>query len=255
MRELKIRSSYRLPFVMDLVFGVLNLLIYFFISKMFGVHSPASLGGAPDYFAFVFVGIVLTTVVAAASSEVSRTMRQEQLAGTLEALLTQPLRSDQTAFGFAAMPILFGIFRCGVYLVLGTLWLGLDSGNANWVGFAAVMVATGWAMVGVGVLACAAVLVLKQGEVLAVIVAYAMGLLGGAWFTTAVLPDRLQTASRLVPTRYAFDGARRTLFTGEGWAGDVGILLAFGAVLLPVSLLAFRSALEHARRAGSLGQY
>jgi hypothetical protein len=82
-RDFLIARSYRLALGLDLVLGVLNLLVYFFISKTFGDADPASLGAAPSYFAFAAVGVAMTTVINAATSTVSTRVREEQLTGTL----------------------------------------------------------------------------------------------------------------------------------------------------------------------------
>jgi ABC-type uncharacterized transport system permease subunit len=74
-------------------------------------------------------------------------------------------------------------------------------------------------------------------------------------FPVSALPDWLAPLAAAVPIRYAFDGAREALFVGSGWSGDVAILLAWSAVLWPVSLLLFDRGLAFAKRAGSLGQY
>jgi ABC-2 type transport system permease protein len=254
-RDLEIRRSYRIAFVLDLTLGFLNLVIYFFISRTFGDAARENLGSAPSYFAFVLVGIALTVVVQSATTEVARVLRQEQLTGTLEALLTQPVTSAQLALGLAALPFGFAMVRVAFYVAVGSLWLDLDVANASWGGFVAVLAATGVAMLAIGVAACAVVLVVKRGEILVGMVMFAMGVLGGAFFPVSVLPVWLETVGRVVPTRFAFEGARNAIFSGTDWSGDAGILLLFAAVLLPPSVLAFRQSLALARRMGSLGQY
>jgi ABC-type multidrug transport system permease subunit len=82
-----------------------------------------------------------------------------------------------------------------------------------------------------------------------------MGLLGGALFPVRVLPDQLHVLSRLVPTRYAFDGARAAVYGGSGLGADLLALMAFAMITLPISLLLFRRALVAARQVGSLNQY
>jgi ABC-2 type transport system permease protein len=254
-RDFQIRRSYRVAFALDLFFGFLNLLIYFFISRTFLDAGTADLGAAPSYFAFAFVGIVLTVVVQAAASEAGAVLRQEQLTGTLEALVIQPVTSVHIALGLAALPFAYAVARVAFYLVIAALWLDVDVGRASWLGFVAVLAATGVAMLSVGIGSCAVVLLVKRGELLVGMVLLAMGLLGGAFFPISVLPAWLEAIGRVVPTRFAFDGARDAIFSGAGWGEDVAFLLLFSVVVLPISLLFFRQALAVARRTGSLGQY
>jgi ABC-type multidrug transport system permease subunit len=254
-RDYHVARSYRLPFVLDLFYGVLNLVVFFFISRTFSDASPTNLQGAPDYFAFAAVGIALTIVLAAASSGLASRIREEQLTGTLEALLAQPLTTTEVALGLAGFPFLFAIVRAAFYILLAAALLGLDLSGTDWIGFATVLLVAGVALSALGVLFGALVLVIKRGEVLAGMVATGMGLVSGAFFPVAVLPAWLEPLGAVVPTRFAFDGLRAAIFRGEGWGDDTLALLLFAAVSLPVAIFAFSQALGYARRAGSLGQY
>ena len=133
--------------------------------------------------------------------------------------------------------------------------MGLDVGSTSWIGLALVFLATGAAMAPIGILAGAAVLVMKRGQVISGTLVYLMTILAGMVFPISVLPDRLEALSALIPLRYAFDGARQALFAGSGWEDDVLALIAFAVILWPLSVLLFSKAGAWARRAGSLSEY
>lgn len=254
-RDYHVARSYRLPFVLDLFYGVINLVVFFFISRTFGDTAAADLDAAPDYFSFAAVGIALTIVLAAASTGLAARIREEQLTGTLEALVAQPLTTTEVALGLAGFPFLFAIVRAGFYILVAAAFMGLDISETDWIGFASVLLVAGVALSGLGVLFGALVLLVKRGEVLAGMVTTGMGLVSGAFFPVSVLPDWLEPLGAIMPTRFAFDGLRDAIFRGEGWGGDVLALTAFAALSLPLAILACREALRHARRTGSLGQY
>ena len=52
LREYASRRTYRLAFLLDLLFGVANLFVYYFISRTLGVGAELNLGDAPTYFAY-----------------------------------------------------------------------------------------------------------------------------------------------------------------------------------------------------------
>jgi ABC-2 type transport system permease protein len=253
-RDWRIRTSYRAAFVLDFVIGVLDLAVYYYISKTFtGVKT--SLDGAPDYFAFALVGIAVTTVITAAATGLALRVREEQLTGTLEALLTQPMSATQLALGMCAFPFLFATVRVGTYLLVGALLLGLDLSHADPLGFFLMLAAIGGAMSSIGILSGAIVLVIKRGDKLAALALFGMGLVGGAFFPVSVLPSWLEAIGRVVPTRFAFDGLRSALYSGSGWSDDALVLAGFTLVCLPISLWLFSRALDWGRRRGSLSQY
>ena len=106
-----------------------------------------------------------------------------------------------------------------------------------------------------GILSGALVVLYKRGSLLGGTLIYAMTILGGAVFPIAVLPDWLEWIGRVMPVRFAFDGVRAALFSGNGWGGDALALAAFGIVVAPLSLLAFAFALDRAKEKGSLSEY
>jgi ABC-2 type transport system permease protein len=254
-RDFQVTRSYRLPFALDLVYGFINLLVYFFISRTFEGARSANLDPAPSYFAFVSVGIAITVVIGAASSGLAARIREEQLTGTLEALMAQPLTATEVALGLAGFPFLFAVVRAALYILIAGTVFGLPLGNTDWLGFVLCLTAAGVALSALGVLVGSLVLVVKRGELLAGMIPFAMGLVSGAFFPVSVLPGWLEAFGRIVPTRFAFDGLRSAVFEGNGWGTDTVALAVFAAVGLPLAILVFSRALIYGRRTGTLGQY
>jgi ABC-2 type transport system permease protein len=254
-RDYQVTRSYRLAFVLDLVYGLINLVVYFFISRTFQQAPTADLNGAPSYFAFVAVGIAITVVIGAASTGLAARIREEQLTGTLEALVAQPLTTTEISLGLAGFPFLFAIVRAAFYILIAGAFLDLQLGHADWVGFVVVLLAAGVALSALGVLFGGLVLVVKRGEVLAGMIPFAMGLVSGAFFPVSVLPGWLEPIGRVVPTRFAFDGLRNAIFRGEDWGGDAAALALFALVALPLAIGVFARALAYGRKTGSLSQY
>src|SRR5205807_5585779 len=127
--------------------------------------------------------------------------------------------------------------------------------NASWAGLVAILLVTAVAMSAVGIATAAAVIVIKRGQLLSGLAIFGMSLAGGAFFPVSVLPGWLQALGKVVPPHFAFDGLRSALYRGGGWANDVLILAAFGAVTLPLAVWLFAGAIRYAQRSGSLAQY
>jgi ABC-2 type transport system permease protein len=254
-RDRLIVTSYRLSFVLEAFHGIVGLALYFFISKTFEDLSSSDLGAAPSYFAFAAVGVVMGGVLDATSTSVGYRIREEQVTGTLEAVSTAPVTSLDLCLGLMGFPFFFASVRGAFYLVVAAILMGLDVGNTSWIGIVLVFLATGAAMAPIGILAGAAVLVMKRGQMISATIVYLMTILAGMVFPVSVLPDGLEALSAVIPLRHAFDGARQALFAGTGWEGDVLALVAFAVVLWPLSVFLFGKAGIWARKAGSLSEY
>ena len=253
-RDYQIRTSYRLALMLDFFIGALDVIVFYFISQTFNDGATASLGDAPSYFAFALVGIAVTAVIQATTAGIGVAVRDEQLTGTLEALVTQPLSVVEMAVGMCGMPFLLSTFRVALYLILGGAFFDVSFSEANWPGLVVLLIVTATAMSSIGIASAAAVMVIKRGQAIAGLLVFGMSLLGGAFFPVSVLPDWLQPLSDIVPTRFAFDGLRAALYGGEFW-GDALALVGFSVVGVPAAIWLFERALRHGRRAGSLAQY
>lgn len=253
-RDFAIARSYRMAFLLDSVFGLLNLVVFFYISRAVTPRA-GDLSGASTYFEFAAIGLAMTLVLQATTVQLGARIHQEQLTGTLEALWTQPLSPAELAVGLAGFPFLFATIRAAAYILVAGAFMGLDLGRADWGGFVLVLLGSGVTIGAIGVLVASAVFAFKRGEGLAGLFTFSLGLLGGALFPVEVFPDWVRPIAAVVPTRFAFDGVRRALFEGGDWTGPFLGLLAFAVVAIPASLLVFRAALRHSLRTGSLGQY
>ncbi len=251
-RDYQERRTFRFAIAFDLVFGMLNLVVFFYISHVLRRPSTGQLHGAHTYFEFAAVGLAYMLVIQAASAGLARRVREEELTGTLEALCTQPVRSPALAFGLAGFQYLFAIARAAGYLLITGLWLGLGIRHPSWIGAITTMAVSSLALTAIGILLAAIVVAARQGEAIVSVAVFALGFLGGAYFPISVLPAWLRALSYLTPTRYALDALRTSLYGGGDWIGRVGVLVGFCSIALPVALLAFRQALRLSVGRGTL---
>ena len=255
LKDFAIARSYKMALISDLFFGFINLVVYYFISKTFGSAGTGQFGGAPSYFAFVAVGSTIVVVIQTAISSVSGGVRDGQVTGTLEAVAVQPITTAELALGFGAYPVVFAVIRVVLYILIADVIFGLGLTNPDWWGFTLTIMATGLTLAAFGILVGSLVVLFKRSGGIGVIVAFAMGFAGGAFFPISVLPEWLQVVGRFIPTRFAFDGVRSALFEGGGWTGDVAILTIIGFLSFPIALLVFKSAVNLAEARGTLSQY
>jgi len=254
-RDFLVTRSYRLPFVLDAVSGFFFLATYYFISKTFEGVPTESLHGAPSYFAFAAVGAAIGAVVETACTGIANRIRQEQLAGTLEILVVQPLRSFDLCLGLVGFPFLFGLFRAALYLGLAFAWIGVDPTTPSWPGVVVIFLTTGAALATIGIISGAFTLLFKAGVTIVGFCLFALTLISGAVFPISTLPGWLQPLGNASPLRFAFNGARSALFEGSGWESDALWLAAFGAIGIPIAAVVFDWALQHTKQRASLGQY
>jgi ABC-2 type transport system permease protein len=112
-----------------------------------------------------------------------------------------------------------------------------------------------------GILSASFAMVFKRGDPFGIFLGTGSALFSGVFFPTQLISEyagRLSAISKVLPPTYGLDGIRRVLIEGQGFAQvrePMITLLAFLAVLLPLSLWVFSRAVRRAKREGSLIQY
>jgi ABC-2 type transport system permease protein len=109
-----------------------------------------------------------------------------------------------------------------------------------------------------GLLFAALTLVVKQGSVGTNWVIALMALTGGVYFPTTVLPGWLQFAGKLQPFTPATNVLRHLLVdspVAASFGASMLKLVAFAAVLLPVSVFVLAGAIRIGQRRGTIIEY
>lgn len=110
-------------------------------------------------------------------------------------------------------------------------------------GFIAVCAAFGLMTSAYGLLIAALGKTPQAARGLSVLATLVMVMLSGAWVPSFLFPGWLQSATKLVPARWAMDGLDGMTWRGLGWQEavlPVTILLAFAAVFGTIAALRFR---------------
>jgi len=257
-RDLREALTYKFSFVASLAGIFLSSATFYFVAKLVPAGTPSLGPFGGDYFSFAVVGVAFAGLLGMFQEGLAAVVRSAQLSGTLEALLVTPVPVPMVLFGSSLYSLLFQVFRTALHLAVALAFFGLALGRVSGAGVALVGLLTIICFLSVGVLSASFVLVYKTGNPFSWILGTVSGLLGGVVFPVALLPPWIRWVSSLLPVTYALDGMRKSLLASAAFAEvlpDIAALAAFDAVLVPLSLVAFRLAVRKAKRDGTLSHY
>lgn len=240
-----------IPFALDFLFGVVNLVVFSFISRVLRHPTGNQLGHASSYFDFVAVGLAFMLVVQAACTQLTARVQEEQRSGTLEMLASQPVTPGAIAVGISVYPMAFAVVRSAAYLAIAAALLGLDVGSADWLGVTVVLLLGGLATMCFGIAVAAFSIAFSQGVTLGRLLIVAIAFASGTYFPTSTLPVVLRWMSTVLPTRITLDGLREAL-AGSGWETSALLLAGVSALGLPLTMWLFGRAMRVAIRRGTL---
>jgi ABC-2 type transport system permease protein len=256
-RDFQIEISYRTAFVLQFLGIFFSVLIWRFISRVVKAAPDTPGLDGIDYFAYVLLGLAFYHYLTSAMLAFSSKVRQEQMTGTLEAMLVTPTSLGTIILGSALWEFVLTSVKVLAYLGVGW-YLGVNLRPESLLPGVLILALTILAFSGIGILSAAFIFYLKRGDPITYLVSSASALLGGVFYPPEDMPAWIGELSRLLPITYSLRALRRSLLKGSSLADlapDIAALCAFIAVLLPLGILAFRFAVRKARQEGSLVQY
>jgi ABC-2 type transport system permease protein len=258
-RDLKIALSYRVAFASDLFALVAQVLLFSFIAKLVEPDRLPRFGGTEvTYLEFVATGLVLNLAIGVLLYRVAGAIRQEQLQGTLESLLTTPTATATLQIGSVVSTLLTVPLRALLLLGGVALAFGLHMDAGGIAPAALVVVALMPFAWGLGLVSAAAIVTFRRGTGLLGAGTTLLGLASGAFFPLALLPGWLAAVAEWNPLAIAIEAVREALLGGAGWGpalADVALLVPLSAAALAIGVTLFRLALERERRLGTIGLY
>jgi ABC-type multidrug transport system ATPase subunit/ABC-type multidrug transport system permease subunit len=254
-RDRAIHLSYRFKLAMQVVLMLVWATLLFYLARMVDSDLTERLHGDP--FAFLIFGLAALQLSQICLLHAGYALREEQLTGTLESLLSTGVSPGLLAICSLVWPLTIGLVGVGALLLAGVGLFGVDLSGANW---PAVALATGVGAVvlcALGLLSASFVLAFKRGDPVAVVLNLLSLVVAGAYFPRDLLPDFLVRLGSWIPHTHALEAVRLAALEGAGLEdpGYRAALTALGLsllVLVPLALGVWGVALRYARRRGCL---
>ena len=213
--------------------------------------------GTADLAGFIFMGGVISALVATAFWAMAMSFRNEMEMGTLEPTWLTPTSRETLVIGRALGGLFWFAFGQIVIFAVGIAFFGLRIRPETAYAFPAMLIAV-LAMVGVAYLIAGVVLSIRDANLFVDCTNFLFSVASGAAFPVLLLPGVLQPIAFALPTTYAMDILRqqalgtRPLFDP---ALEYVALIAGTAVLFPIGLWVYRRAERRIRRLGTINQY
>jgi ABC-2 type transport system permease protein len=232
--------------------------VYFIAGALQPLASKAIAAESTEYFTYLVVGSIATFVMAEALTVTPSLVNSYINSGTLEQLLTTPIRWPALVSGLSLYGVGWVALRSLVLLATAWVWATSTIAWTRGLEFVGVMVLLGVTYFGIGLLAAALVLLIRSPLFLPQIVAAVSALLGTVYFPSSALPPAFAPFAVLVPATPALRAARQILLRDQPLVQvlpDIGAVCLWALGTLLVGGACFHGALRYARRSGTLTQY
>jgi ABC-2 type transport system permease protein len=256
-RDAKLALSYETQFFMQWLAAVAEVVITYFIATMVPPSPRFGFGGREEqFFSYAIVNLAFVNLQTTALMNFSKTVRDGQLQGTLEALLATPTTLPVIILSSALWAFTFTTVTSFLMLAVA-LPFGLDLRHTNLLTMALFLVLTIAALSPLGVLSAAATMIFKQNAPFDFALSMLSYMFAGVYVPVSLLPHALQAVGWMLPITHALSGFRAAV-AGASPAqvgGEITWLLVAIALLVPCSLIVFERAVAYAKSDGTLGAY
>jgi ABC-2 type transport system permease protein len=258
-RDFCIEAGYQAAFVMGLVESLMLLVILHFVGRLIPGSASSTLSRSGlQYFPFALIGVAFARYFDLMLRMFSESVRTAQVTGCLEAMLCSQTGCITIIVFSSFYSLISGAIQLLLVLLGGVLLFGVDLGHMDVPATTLVLVLSISIFVAFGIISASAIVWLKKGDP----ITWSLGgwgtILGGAYFPIDVMPNWMQSLSRLIPVTYSLDALRLTMLKGASLAAVARpvITLALTAlVILPASAMIFAATVRKGRREGTLAQY
>lgn len=213
--------------------------------------------GTADLAGFIFLGGIMSGLIATTFWGMAMSIRNEMDVGTLEPSWLTPTGRGTLVFGRAIGSLLFFAAGQAVILTVGVLLFGLRFRTEIFLAVPAMLLAV-VAMVGVAYGLAAIVLLIKEANFFVDTTNFLFATASGVAFPITLLPGVLQPIAYAFPTTYAMDILRQHALGTRPLLDPIleyAILIAGTVAAYPLGRWALGAAERRMRVRGTVGQY
>lgn len=218
----------------------------------------AELAGTSDWLTYIAIGSAFTGLAISLMWGTGMALRREQNVGTLETLMTAPMRKETLVWGSTLHNIQHGGLGVVLQLAVSVILFGV---SLNIWGILPALGIIALSIIGLQGLVFAVVCVVllaKQAWMVVEFMSSILFLVAPMTYPIAVLPPILQYISYGSPMTWSVEGFRGFLMgslTGSALITTVAALIVLDVIFIIVGMLLFRRAERYIRSRGALSQF
>ncbi|HSG14991.1 MAG TPA: ABC transporter permease [Anaerolineae bacterium] len=241
-----------------LAYSIANSLSVSYIGLGMEVLTGASAEQGQYLVLYLLIGTLVWRYLSSIFYWVTEVIAIERWEGTIEYTLMAPVPRIVHLVGHTSFAVVYSMLFTSVILLVTILLFDLDMSQANMAGGLVMLLAGSFSFVGIGVMGAVLPLLFpERGAQMTHIIVATLLLISGVYYPVEVLPDFLQTLSKLSPAWYVLQGTRAALLEGAGievlWQ-YIWPLLILALIMVPAGLRIFGQAERYAKRMGKLAR-
>jgi ABC-2 type transport system permease protein len=214
-----------------------------------------ALAGTNEYIPYVLIGGIFSTYMFTAVWSMGNSLRNEMFYGTLEHILSSPVRPLRILLGKALFNSLLSTCFVAVQITICVLFFGLTITLTKILPMAFFLILLMIGLYGVGFIAAALTLLIKEAHGVLHLFEYILFLFTPIRYPVEVHPIT-RAVSAIIPLTYALVALRGILLGVEfDFARTSVILLGIDMLIVPAGIWIFAAIERRTKKRGTLAEY
>lgn len=250
---------------LNAIFHVLQPLIWltpiYFLGQSFrtaaGNVGFAAYTGTGDYMSFILIGSILSSYISSVFWGMGFALKQEMDSGVMESNWLTPVPRFAFLIGQTITNIITTTIVNAGILLLGWWLFGFAVSGNLWQAVSVVLPML-LALYGFGFAFAAAVLLMRDANMLVDVSDYLVTIFSGSQFPVQALPGFLLPIALALPLTYGFDVVRGLLINTKTLLPipyEIALLLLFMGVTVPAGYTVFRRVERRIKQLGTIGMH
>lgn len=246
-REISIEKTYRFNFIFKNIGGLVQLLVFFYISKLVKGY---------DYFSFVFIGLIFSRLLHFWINVFSENIRMEQYWGTSELVFSSGNKPLNILLSNALVKFTIVLLEIIVFVIVGILVFKVDFNFSNLIKVIPLILINCTAFMGLGLISGGFIMYFKKGDPVNWIITVSLDLVSGVYFPVILFPLYIRKIFMNFPTTQALNLWRDILLKGINPSiMQIVFSMIWTVVLFVLGVFVFRYFYRKVRINGDLGSY
>lgn len=263
IEEIRKDAKIMLAYPIEIVFWIISPLLWvvplIFQGKALigGLHSTAfsNLAGTGEYIPYVLIGGIFSTYMFTAVWSMGNALRNEMFYGTLEHILSSPVRPFYILVGKALYNSILSTFFVAVQISICVIFFGLTITLTRIVPIVFFLLLLMIGLYGVGFIAAALTLLIKESQGILHLFEYILFLFTPIRYPVEVHPIT-RAVSVFIPLTYALVALRGILLGIEfDFVKNSLVLLGLDAAIVPLGIWIFMLVEKRTKTRGTLAHY
>lgn len=254
IKNIKIDLHYKLSFIPQIISFLVTATIFLLIDTFFSKEISKYIPKNTNYFSYVFASFIIFNF-SSGNSTIIQKINFDINCGVFEFIVNNEKNTNIYMISLYLYSFIIGIFETTIYLSIFSI-LGLINLNINFISLFLLLLISSAVFSAVFFISSSLIILFRKGDVLSFLIGTIESIFGGVYVPVSIF-GKYEWISNLIPLTHSIKAAQKIIYQNHSILKlpEFYYLIAFGILLIPLSLYLFKASIFISRKIGNLSNF